>query len=104
PGAVTMETGSGDVSGTAVSGAKVTFKTGSGGISIASLTSARVFARAGSGDITLTFTEVPVEVRVENGSGNVTLVLPPGSTQYHVDATTRSRRNPALTLPTPPPP
>jgi hypothetical protein len=100
PGAVTMETGSGDISGMAVSGANVTFKTGSGDISIAGLASARAFARAGSGDITLTFTAVPAQVHVENGSGNVTLVLPPGATQYRVDASTGSGDAPVVTVPT----
>jgi len=88
--AVSMETGSGDISGATVSGAKVTVKTGSGGISIQGLTGAHVIASAGSGDITLTFTKVPDQVHVDNGSGNVTLVLPPGTTQYRVNATTDS--------------
>jgi putative adhesin len=85
-----METGSGDISGATVSGAKVTVKTGSGDVSIGGLTGAHVIASAGSGNITLTFTKVPARVHVENGSGNVTLVLPPGTTQYQVNATTDS--------------
>jgi hypothetical protein len=90
PDAVTMATGSGDISGATVSGAKVTVKTGSGNISIERLTGAHVIASAGSGDITLTFTKVPDRVHLDNGSGNVTLVLPPGSTQYQVNAATDS--------------
>jgi DUF4097 and DUF4098 domain-containing protein YvlB len=39
----------------------------------------------GSGDITLTFSRVPRQVRIENGSGNITLVLPRGAS-YQVDA------------------
>jgi hypothetical protein len=99
PHAGTMETGSGDISGATVSGAKVTFKTGSGGISIAGLTGAHVIASAGSGDITLTFTMVPERVHVTNGSGNVTLVLPPGNTLYQVNASTDSG-NREVTVPT----
>ena len=99
PDAVSMETGSGDVSGATVSGAKVTVKTGSGNISIEGLTGAHVIASAGSGDITLTFTKVPDRVHVDNGSGNVTLVLPPGSTQYQVNAATDSG-NRLVTVPT----
>ena len=90
PDAVSMQTGSGDISGATVSGARVTVKTGSGNISIQGLTGAQVIASAGSGDITLTFTKVPARVHVDNGSGNVTLVLPPGTTQYRVNATTDS--------------
>src|SRR5215469_9279840 len=99
PDASTLETGSGDVSGAGVSGAKVTFKTGSGDISIAGLTGTHVIASAGSGDITLTFTKVPERVHVTNGSGNVTLVLPPGNTLYQVNATTDSGGR-VVTVPT----
>jgi putative adhesin len=99
PDAVSMQTGSGDISGATVSGAKVTLKTGSGDISITGLTGAHVIASAGSGDITLTFTKVPDRVRVDNGSGNVTLVLPPGSTPYQVNANTDSGGR-VVTVPT----
>jgi DUF4097 and DUF4098 domain-containing protein YvlB len=100
PDGVTMETGSGDISGTAVSGANVTVKTGSGDVSIAGLAGTHVIASAGSGDITLTFTKVPDRVRVTNGSGNVTLVLPPGGTFYQVNASTDSGDRPVVTVPT----
>ena len=100
-GPVSAGTGSGDVSGNAVSGAKVTLSTGSGNISIAGLTGAQVSASAGSGDITLTFTKVPDRVHVDSGSGNVTLVLPPGTTPYHVSATADSGGR-VVTVPTNP--
>jgi len=83
---VSADTGSGDVSGNAVSGANLAFKTGSGNISIAGLAGPNVTASAGSGDITLTFTKVPAHVRVSTGSGNVSLVLPHGNTLYQVNA------------------
>src|SRR6516225_10544160 len=89
-GPVSAGTGSGDVSGNAVSGANAAFKTGSGNISVAGLAGAQVTASSGSGDITLTFTGVPDRVHVDSGSGNVTLVLPPGTTPYHVSATADS--------------
>ena len=87
---VTADTGSGDVSGNAVSGANVVLKTGSGNISVAGLVGAKLTANAGSGDISLTFTEVPAHVRVSTGSGNVSLVLPRGNTLYQVNAVTDS--------------
>ena len=99
--AVSMHTGSGDISGATVSGAKVTVKTGSGDISIEALTGAHVIASAGSGDITLTFNKVPDRVHVHNGSGNVTLVLPPGNTPYQVNAAADSG-NREVTVPTNP--
>ena len=43
-----------------------------------------------SGDITLTFTRVPRRVNVTDDSGNITLVLPPGATRYHVVARDRA--------------
>ena len=98
-GPVSADTGSGDVSGNAVSGGNVAVKTGSGNISVAGLASARVTASAGSGDITLTFTEVPAHVRVSTGSGNVSLVLPPGNTPYQVNAATDSGGR-VVTVPT----
>jgi hypothetical protein len=97
----TMATGSGDVSGATVSGASVAFKTGSGNIAIAALSSTNVVASTGSGDITLTFTTVPGHVRVDTGSGNVTLLLPPGNTAYQVNTTTDSG-NRSIAVPTNP--
>jgi hypothetical protein len=97
--AVSMTTGSGDISGARVSGAKVTVKTGSGNVSLDGLAGTRVIASAGSGDVTLTFTKVPDHVRVDSGSGNVTLVLPPGTTQYQVNAVTDSGGR-VVTVPT----
>jgi DUF4097 and DUF4098 domain-containing protein YvlB len=99
PGAVSMETGSGDISGVTLSGPDVTFKTGSGNITVSGLAGANVIASAGSGDINLTFTRVPAQVRVSNGSGNVTLVLPPGKTLYRVNASTDSGGR-TVTVPT----
>src|SRR6516165_347989 len=98
-GPVSAATGSGDVSGNAVSGANVTFKTGSGNVSVSGLAGAKVTASSGSGDITLTFTEVPAHVRVSTGSGNVSLVLPRGNTPYRVNANTDSGGR-VVTVPT----
>src|SRR5215831_6972799 len=98
-GPVSASTGSGDISGNAVSGANVAVKTGSGNISITGLAGANVTAGTGSGDITLTFTEVPAHVRVSTGSGNVSLVLPRGNTLYQVNANTDSGGR-VVTVPT----
>src|SRR6516162_1633223 len=98
-GPVNAATGSGDVSGNAVSGANAAFKTGSGNISVAGLAGAQVTASSGSGDITLTFTGVPAHVLVSTGSGNVSLVLPRGNTLYRVNANTDSGGR-VVTVPT----
>lgn len=87
---VSLQSGSGDISGSMLSGPRVTLKTGSGDIAIAGLAGARVTASDGSGDIALTFSKVPSLVRVNDSSGDVTLVLPPGTTRYQVHASTNS--------------
>ncbi len=87
---VSLQSGSGDVSGSMLSGPRLTLKTGSGNIAIAGLAGTRVTATDGSGDIALTFSKVPSLVRVNDSSGNVTLVLPSGTTRYQVHASTDS--------------
>ena len=94
-----ISTGSGNISGAALAGPKLTFATGSGDIAVTGLAGPGVAASTGSGDIALTFTKVPAHVRVSTGSGNVTLVLPPGRTLYRVSAHTDSG-NRAVNLPT----
>jgi hypothetical protein len=47
-----------------------------------------VSADTGGGDIEIAFTQVPRDVRVATGGGNVTIVVPPGTAQYHVSAST----------------
>lgn len=89
-GAVSLRDGSGDISGTTLSGPRVTLKDGSGDIAIEELASGHVVASDLSGDIALTFSKVPSLVQVSDSSGSVTLVLPPGSTRYRVDASTAS--------------
>ena len=88
-GSVSLQSGSGDVSGSNLSGPRATLKTGSGDIAIAGLAGARVTASDGSGDIALTFSKVPSLVRVNDSSGDVTLVLPAG-VRYQVHASTDS--------------
>jgi hypothetical protein len=96
---VSLQTGSGDISGDSLSGAQATLKDGSGDIVIHGLASLDVVVSDGSGDIALTFSKVPSHVRVSDSSGNVSVVLPPGPTQYQVNATTNSG-NRTVSVPT----
>jgi hypothetical protein len=89
-GRVTLTDHSGDITGSALSGPQVVIKNDSGNIVISGLNSRDVSATDKSGDVTLTFTKVPASVRVLNDSGNVTIVLPPGTTTYNVSATAES--------------
>lgn len=89
-GTVRVQTGSGNISGGALSGSKVTLRASSGDITIDGLASLDVVVSDGSGNIGLTFTKVPTRVRVDNSSGDVTVVLPPGPARYQVNASTSS--------------
>jgi hypothetical protein len=89
-GAVNVQDGSGDVSGTALSGPRAVFQGDSGNITVTGLASADVKVSDNSGDIALTFTRVPGHVWVSDDSGNVTLVLPAGNTLYRVSASSSS--------------
>lgn len=89
-GGVEITDQSGEIAGTALSGPRVVIENESGDITITGLASQDVTAQDQSGNIILTFATVPGRVRVSNESGDVRLVLPPGSTAYHVTATTQS--------------
>ena len=107
-GTVTLGTNSGDVTATRISG-NVTISDHSGGITVTSLAGAQALITNDSGDITgravssqvltakdlsgnitVVFTKVPRRVQVSNLSGDIRLVLPPGSTTYRVSASTSS--------------
>jgi hypothetical protein len=86
-GDVTLSTGGGDVTADRVSGV-LSLSTGGGNINGTAITSTRVTAHSGGGDIEIVFTQVPRDIHVDTGGGNVTIIVPPGSTQYHVTANT----------------
>lgn len=84
----TASTGGGGIEATGISSATITATTSGGNIAATGVTSTTVTAATGGGDINIDFTSVPLNVRVNTSGGNITLVLPPGDTQYHVTATT----------------
>jgi len=86
-GDVTLSTDGGDVTADRVSGV-LSLSTGGGSIHGTAITAPRVTAHSGGGDIEIVFTAVPRDVRVDTGGGNVTIVVPAGSAQYHVTANT----------------
>jgi hypothetical protein len=55
-----------------------------GNINLTALAAASVTATNSSGDITLRFAAVPKQVNITDSFGNVTLILPVGSTAYQV--------------------
>jgi hypothetical protein len=89
-GTLSLSDGSGDINASALNGDGVRLSDGSGDIFVSGLAATDVAGNDGSGDLTLTFTKVPRQVNVTNGSGDITLVLPRGSTSYHVEASSQS--------------
>jgi Putative adhesin len=82
-GAITVSSGGGDVTANGVAG-DISLNTDGGNIAGSAITAARVNAGTGGGDIEIVFTKVPRYVHVNTDGGNVTIVVPPGSTQYDV--------------------
>jgi len=82
-GDVTLTTDGGNVSAERVSG-DLTLNTNGGDITATAITAARVTASTGGGKITVVFTSVPTNVKVNTDGGNITIVVPPGSTHYNL--------------------
>jgi hypothetical protein len=82
-GAMRLVNNSGDIN---VSGATgdIRLQDAFGNISVTSLTAGSVVAANNSGNITLRFAAAPKQVNVTDSFGNVTLILPAGSTAYQV--------------------
>jgi hypothetical protein len=86
-GTVSLSTGGGDITVDKASG-PLTLNTSGGQIQASAVRSADVTAGSGGGDITIVFTAVPRDVRVSTAGGNITIVVPSGSTEYHVTDST----------------
>jgi DUF4097 and DUF4098 domain-containing protein YvlB len=70
---ISLSTGSGDINASALNGDGVQLSDGSGDICVRGLGATDIAGNDGSGDLTLTFTKVPRQVDVTDGSGNVTV-------------------------------
>jgi len=97
-GDLTLHSGGGNISATTVAGSQLTADTNGGEISATSVTTPQVIANTGGGDAEIVFTQVPRDVQVDSAGGEVTIVVPPGTTQYHV-ITTAAGGNIAADLP-----
>lgn len=87
-GPLTLNTGGGDISAAGVSSPTVSVTTSGGNIQGTGVSSPLVRATSGGGNIEIGFTRVPRNVDVSTSGGNITLVLPPGGTEYNVTAHT----------------
>lgn len=99
-GDVRIRDDSGNVTGELVTSPELHISAGSGDIDVTGLSSQQVTVSSQSGNTTLTFARVPDRVQVSSDSGNVSLVLPPGSTAYRVQAHTSSGTTTVHHLPT----
>jgi Putative adhesin len=95
--AVSVSTGGGSVSASGVSG-DLALSTGGGGIQATGVAAAQVTADTGGGGISIVFTQVPRDVHVSTGGGDITIVVPPGNAQYNVHANTDGG-NPSVSVP-----
>lgn len=82
-GTVRLDTGGGDVSGNGFSG-PVEILTDGGNVNGNGVASQQVNVQSGGGDVTLVFTAVPTNLQITADGGNITVVLPPGSTKYDI--------------------
>ena len=62
--------------------------TSGGEITATAVKASQVIADTGGGDLEIVFTKVPRHVQVSTDGGAVTIVVPPGTAQYRVTATT----------------
>lgn len=97
-GGIRLDNSSGDITVSGLAG-DLRFQDDSGNVVVNGLAGTDVVGANSSGDITLTFTKIPGTVQVTDSSGNITLVLPPGATAYHV-IPSNSSGNTAITVPT----
>jgi hypothetical protein len=89
-GTISLNDGSGDITASGLTGDRVRVSDGSGDIVVTGLAATDVTGNDSSGGLTLRFTKVPRRVDVTDGSGDITLMLPPGPTSYHVNAQSSS--------------
>jgi hypothetical protein len=85
--AAIVDSGGGNLSVSHLGGV-LKFITSGGNVDGSSLTSPKVTTNSGGGNVTLTFTSVPANLSVTSSGGNITIVLPPGATEYAIKAQT----------------
>lgn len=85
----TLKSSSGSIEANQMSG-QLAMKSSSGSLEASDLTATSVTGEISSGSVDLIFTHAPSSVEVKSSSGDVTVLLPPGSESYKLDADTSS--------------
>jgi Putative adhesin len=78
---VRVDTGGGDVTVNGLSG-NLQLATEGGNVDASGMASDVIGMNSGGGDVTLTLTQAPQNLQITAEGGNVTVILPPGSTKY----------------------
>jgi hypothetical protein len=78
-----VQTGGGNLTASGL-GSVLTFSTSGGDVDGSGLFSRHVTTDAGGGNVTLVFTAVPDYVKVNSSGGDITIVVPRGSTSYAI--------------------
>jgi hypothetical protein len=84
---VTLTTGGGNLSVSDLGGV-LKFITSGGDVDGSSLTSPKVTMDTGGGNVSLTFTSPPANLRVTSSGGDITIVVPRGTTEYAIKKST----------------
>ena len=82
-GTIRIDTGGGDLTANGLTG-NLQLATEGGDVDAGGVASEVVGMNSGGGDVTLTFTQVPQNLQITAEGGNVTVLLPPGSTTYDI--------------------
>ena len=82
-GTMRLDTGGGDFTANGLTG-DVQLLTEGGNVDVNGMASGTTNLQSGGGDVTLAFTQVPRDLQITAEGGNVTVILPPGSTKYDI--------------------
>jgi Putative adhesin len=88
-----VDTGGGDLNLNGLSG-DLQLATEGGNVDVSGMASRVVSMDSGGGDVTLAFTQVPQDLVISAEGGNVTVILPPGSTKYDITTPDLAGGNP----------
>ena len=82
-GTMRVDTGGGDFTANGLTG-DLLLATEGGGITANGVAAAAAVISSGGGDVTVAFSQVPQSLQITAEGGNVTVILPPGSTRYNI--------------------
>ena len=94
-GTTRLDTGGGDLSVNGLTG-DLQLSTVGGNVDANGMTSRVVTMQSGGGNVTLTFTQVPQNLTITAEGGNVTVILPPGTTGYDISTPDLSGGNTSI--------